>query len=156
MYIQYLGTSSVTSLTEAYYDSRMRVGYVFSRVCLCVYLSVCMCLCVCESACSDYNFRTSSHRNFIFLVWRYILAIFTSSLSSKVIGSRSRSYAKNDYLLMSACYSFVCGYRSLVRSRSHIKVKVTHKYQGQIRVISKERYSYVGGLHLNQMCSCIT
>ena len=34
------------------------------------------------------------------------------------------------------------------------KVKVTHQCQGQIKVISKERYSYTGGLHLNQMRSC--
>ena len=50
--------------------------------------------------------------------------------------------------------------RPLKRSRSHIKVKVTHQGQGQhqgqhqIEVIFKERYSYAGGLHLNQMRSC--
>ena len=27
--------------------------------------------------------------------------------------------------------------------------------QGQIKVIFKERYSYAGGLHLNQMRSCL-
>ena len=31
---------------------------------------------------------------------------------------------KKDCLLILTCYSFVCGYRSLIRSRSHIKVKV--------------------------------
>ena len=40
------------------------------------------------------------------------------------------------------------------------KVKVTYQGQGQhqgqhqIEVIFKERYSYAGGLHLNQMRSC--
>ena len=61
---------------------------------------------------------------------------------------------KNDYALISTCYSFVCAYRPLIRSRSHIKVKVTHQGQDQIEVILKERYSYAGGLHLNQMRSC--
>ena len=62
---------------------------------------------------------------------------------------------KNDYLLISTCYSFVRTYRPLMRPRSRIKVKVTHQGQGQhqIEVISKERYSYAGGLHLNQMRS---
>ena len=53
---------------------------------------------------------------------------------------------KNDYLLISTCYSFVCGYKSLIRSRSYIKV--THEGQDQIEVI------YAGSLHLNQMRSC--
>ena len=66
-------------------------------------------------------------------------------LSIKVIGSRS--CANNDNLLVSTCYSFVCSYRSLIRSRSHIK--------GQIKVTSKESHSYMGGLHLKQMRSCI-
>ena len=97
-----------------------------------------------------------------FLVWRYILTISRSSLSIKVIGSRSRSCAKNDYLLISTCYSFVCHlYVQAIK-----KVKVTYQGQGhtsrsrsnqgqhQIEVIFKERYSYAGGLHLNQMRSC--
>ena len=54
---------------------------------------------------------------------------------------------RNDYLLISTCYSFVCGYRSLIRSRSN-------QGQDQIEFISKERYSYASGLHLNQMRSC--
>ena len=33
------------------------------------------------------------------------------------------------------------------------KTNVTHQGQGQIKVISKGRQSYVGGLHLNQMDS---
>ena len=50
---------------------------------------------------------------------------------------------KNDCLLILTCYSFLCGYRSLIRSS-----------QGQITFIFKERCSYAGGLHLNQMRSC--
>ena len=34
------------------------------------------------------------------------------------------------------------------------EVKVTHQGQGQIMVIFKEKYSYVGSLHLNLMRSC--
>ena len=33
------------------------------------------------------------------------------------------------------------------------KVKFTHQGQGQIKVILKERCSYMGGLHLNQIHS---
>ena len=67
---------------------------------------------------------------------------------------------KNDYLLISTCYSFVCTFKAIK------KVKVTYQGQGhtsrsrsyqgqhQIEVIFKERYSYAGGLHLNQMRSC--
>ena len=57
------------------------------------------------------------------------MTISRSSMSIKVIGSRSRSRScvKNDYLLISTCYSFVCTYRPLIRSMSHIKVKVTHQ-----------------------------
>ena len=40
---------------------------------------------------------------------------------------------------VSVCYSFVCTYRPLIRSRSHIKVKVTHQGQGQIKVNIKLR-----------------
>ena len=42
------------------YHLRMRVGNIFSHVCLCV------CVSVCVSVCSAYNFWTPSHKNFIF------------------------------------------------------------------------------------------
>ena len=61
-----------------------------------------------------------------FLVCRYILTISRSSLSIKVIGSRSNE-KKMIILLISTCESSVYGYRSLMRSRSHIKVKVTSR-----------------------------
>ena len=63
-----------------------------------------------------------------FLVCMYILTISRSTLSIKVIGSRSRSYEKKMIVfLISTSSSFACGYRSLIRSRSHIKVKVTSR-----------------------------
>ena len=81
---------------------------------------------VCLSVCVSVQTITfeSLHIWTSFLVFRYILTISRSSLSIKVIGSRSRSCAKNDYSLISTCYSFVCAYRLLIRSRSHIKVKI--------------------------------
>ena len=129
----------------------MRVGNVFGGVCPCVRVSVCQSVCL---SVQTITFEPL-HIGTSFLVWRYILTISRSSLSIKVIGSRSRSCEKNDYLLISTCYSFVWTYRPLMRSMSHIKVKVTHQGQGQIKVNIKERYSYTGGLHLNQMRSCL-
>ena len=125
------------SKCKDYYHPRMRVGNVFGRVCLSVCLSICVS--VCPSVCLSVQTITFEplHIGTSFLVWRYILTISRSSLSIKVIGSRS--CAKNDYLLISTCYSFVCTYRPLKRLRSHIKVKVTHQGQGQIKVNIKFR-----------------
>ena len=64
----------------------MRVGNVFSRVCS----SICLAVCLSVQA---ITFELL-HIGTSFLVWRYILTISRSSLSIKVIGSRSRSYAK--------------------------------------------------------------
>ena len=126
-----------------YYHPRMRVGNVFGRVCLSVCLSVHLSvrLCVCVSVCLSVQTITFEPLNIgtSFLVWGYILTISRSTLSIKVIGSRSRSCAKNDYLLISTYYSFVWTYRPLIRSRSHIKVKVTHQGQGQTKVNIKLR-----------------
>ena len=99
-----------------FYHPRMLVGNVFHRVCLFICPSVCLSV-------QTITFEPL-HIGTSFMVWRYILTISRSSLSIKVIGSSSRSCAKNDYLLISTCYSFVCGYRSLIRSRSLIKVEV--------------------------------
>ena len=69
----------------------MRVGNVFSYVCVCVCVSVSVCLCVCVSvflsvqAITFEPFDTETS----FLLCRYILTISRSSLSIKVIGSRS-------------------------------------------------------------------
>ena len=54
--------------------------------------------------------------------------ILTISRSSWV--SRSLPCTKTDCLLILNCYSFVCRYMLLIRSRSHIKVKVTYQGQG--------------------------
>ena len=94
----------------------MWVGNVFSHVCLSVSLSVCV------SVCSAITFEhldieTSS------LVCIYILTISRSSLSIKVIGSRSRSYEKN--------YSFTY-FNWLIKVIN--KVKVTHQGEGHIKV----------------------
>ena len=62
---------------ECHYHPRMRVGNVFSHVCLSV------CLSVQAITFESLNIETS------FLVCRYILTISRSSLSIKVIGSRS-------------------------------------------------------------------
>ena len=76
----------------------MRVGNVFGRVCLSVCPSVCLFICV--SVCLSVQTITFEllHIGILLLVWRYILTIPRSILSIKVIGSRSRSFAKNDYL----------------------------------------------------------
>ena len=132
---------------------------MFSVVSVCLSVRLSVCLSVCLSV-QTITFEPL-HIGTSFLVWRYILTISRSSLSIKVIGSRSRSCAKNDYLLISTCYSFVCTFKVIK------KVKVTYQGQGhtsrsrsnqgqhQIEVIFKERYSYAGGLHLNQMRSCL-
>ena len=84
----------------------MRVGNVFSHVCLSVCLSVhlCVCLCVCVSVCLSVCLSVFPSVQAItfelldietsFFVCRYILTTSRSSLSIKIIGSRSRSYEK--------------------------------------------------------------
>ena len=81
---------------EVNYHPRMRVGNVFGHVCLSVCVSVF--LSVQAITFEPLNIETS------FLVCRYILTISRSSLSIKVIGSRSRSYEKKVIvLLISTC-----------------------------------------------------
>ena len=75
---------------QHHYHPRMWVGNVFGHVCLSV------CLCVCLSVFLPVQAITFEPLNIetSFLVCRYILTISRSSLSIKVIGSRSRSYEK--------------------------------------------------------------
>ena len=129
-----------------------------------VRLSVCLsvCLSVRPSVCLSVQTITFEplHLGTSFLVWRYILTISRSSLSIKVIGSRSRSCAKK-WLFTYFNLLFLCMDLQAIN-----EVKVTHQGQGhtsrsrlnqgqhQIEVIFKERYSYAGVLHLNQMRSC--
>ena len=153
-------------------------GNVFSHV----YLSVCQS--VHAITFEPLHIETS------FLVCRYIFTISRSSLSIKVIGSRSWSYEKNDHftyfdmlilcmwlqvinkvmvthqgqghikvkvknttsfaiicqiLLISTHYSSVCGYKSLIRSSSYIKVKFN----------SRSRSLQAGGLHSTE-CVLVT
>ena len=72
----------------------MQVGNVFGRVCLCVCLSICVCVCL--SVCPSVQAITFEllHIETSFLVCRYIFTTSRSSLSIKVIGSRS--YEKNN------------------------------------------------------------
>ena len=71
-----------------------------------------------------------------FLVCRYILTISRSSLSIKVIGSRSRSYKKNDnftYFNLLILYMWL----QVIN-----KVKITHQGQGHIKVKVKISSSF--------------
>ena len=79
---------------EYVYHPRMRVGNVFGHVCLSACLSVY--LCVCLSVFLSVQAITFEMLDIetSFLVCRYILTISRSSLSIKVIESRSRSYEK--------------------------------------------------------------
>ena len=100
-----------------YYHPCMRVGNVFGHICLSVCLSVCPS--VQAITFEPLHIKTS------FLVCRYIFTISRSSLSIKVIGSRS--YEKNNNFTYFNMLISVYGYRSLMMSRSHIKVKVTSR-----------------------------
>ena len=107
--ITVLQASCKRAQSNVYYHPRMRVGNVFGRVCLSVCVSVCLSV-------QTITFEPL-HTGTSFLGWRYILTISRSSSSIKVIGSRSRSCAKNGYL------------------QAINKVKVTHQGQHQIEVI---------------------
>ena len=95
----------------------MRVGNVFGHVCLCVCVSVC--LCVQAITFEPPDIETS------FLVCKYISR---SSLSIKVIGSRSRSYEKNDSFTYFN-FLILCMWLQVIN-----KVKVTHQGEGYIKV----------------------
>ena len=72
------------------YHLCMQVGNVFGHVCVSVFVSVCVSVFLSVQAITFQllNIETS------FLVCRYILTISRSSLSIKIIESRSRSYEK--------------------------------------------------------------
>ena len=65
----------------------MWVGNVFGHVCLCVCLFVCLSVFL---SVQPITFEPLDIET-LFLAYRYILTITRSSLSTKVIGSRSRS-----------------------------------------------------------------
>ena len=123
-----------------YYHPGMRVGNVLGHVCLSVCLSVCVSVCVsaCLSVClsvflsvlaitfEPLDIETS------FLACRYILTISRSSLSMKVVGSRSRSYEKNGSFAYFNLLN-ICMWQQVIN-----KVKV--KYQGQGHIKVKVKY----------------
>ena len=121
----------------------MWVGNVFSGVCVSVCLSVCLCVCVsvCVSVILSV-FLSVQAINFepldietSFLVCRYILTISRSSLNIKVIGSRSRSYEKNDSFTYFS-FLILCMWLQVIN-----KVKVTHQGEGHIKVKVKISFS---------------
>ena len=118
----------------------MRVGNVFGHVCLSVHvsLSVYLSVCVCVSVFLSVQAITFEPLNIetSFLVCRYILTISRSSLSIKVIGSRSRSYEKNDnftYFNM----SILCIWLQVIND-----VQVMHQGEGNIQVKVKISTSF--------------
>ena len=126
-------------------------------VCLSVRLSICpsVCLSVQTITFEPLHIGTS------FLAWRFILTISMSSLSIKFIGSRSRSCEKNyyfsDFNLVFLCMDLqaINEVKVTYQGQGHTSKSRSNQGQHQIEVIFKERYSYAGGLHLNQMRSCI-
>ena len=111
--------------TKSYcYYLCMQVGNVFSHVCVSV------CLSIQAITFELLHIETSS------LVCRYILTITRSSLSTKVIGSSSRSYEKNIYLLPNSMSNFtyfntfiLCVWLQAIN-----KVKFIHQSEGHIKV----------------------
>ena len=95
-------------------------------------------LCVCLSVCPSVQTITFEllHIETSFLVCRYIFTISRSSLSIKVIGSRSRSYEKNDnftYFNMIILYIWL----QVIN-----EVKVTNQGEGHIKVKVKISTSF--------------
>ena len=113
-----------TVTVRYYYHPRMRVGNVFSCVCLCVCVSVCLSVCLSIQTVTFEPFDIET----LFLACRYILTISRSSLSIKVIGSRSRSYEKNDSFTY---FNFLILCMWLQDTN---KVKITHQGQGHIKI----------------------
>ena len=130
--------SYVLKCTFSFYHPHMRVGYVFSHgcvsvclcVCLSVYLSVCLCDSVCPSVCISVQALTSEalHLETSLLVYRYIFTISRSSLSIKVIRSKSRSYEKTYnftyFNMLILCMLLQIINKGKVTPQGHIKVKV--------------------------------
>ena len=112
-------------------------------VCLSVCVSVCVsiCLSICVSICSGYNFWNTSHRDFNFGM-RYIFTI-----------SRSRSFCQSQGHMRRNDNFTYCNmlilYRSLIRSRSHIKVKVTSKSNIYILYVARTLCKRVVCIQLN-------
>ena len=95
--------------------------FLVMSICLCVYLSVF--LSVQAITFEPHDIETS------FLVCRYILTISRSSLSIKVIGSRSRSYEKKNDSFTYFNLLILCMWLQVIN-----KVNVTHQVEGHIKV----------------------
>ena len=112
----------------------MHVGNVFSHVCLCVCLFVCVCVCLslCVSVCVCLSVQAITfellHTQTSFLVYGYIFTMSRSSSSIKVIGSRSRSYQKNDNFTFFNTL-ILCVWLQVIN-----KVKFIHQGEGHIMV----------------------
>ena len=95
-------------------------------------MSVCLsnCVSVCLSMCLSVQAITFElvHIETSFLVCRYILTISRSSLRIKVMGSRSRSYEKNDN------FTYFNILISCILLQVINKVKFTHQGEGHIKV----------------------
>ena len=95
----------------------MRVGNVFGHVCLSICLSVC-------PSVQTITFEL------LHIETSYIITISRSSLSIKVIGSRSRSYEKNDnftyfnMLILHICLQVINEVKVTNQGEGHVKVKV--------------------------------
>ena len=87
-----------------------------------------VCLFVCPSV-QPITFEPL-HIETSFLVWKYIFTISRLSLSIKVIGSRSRSYEKNDnatyfnILILCICLQVINKVKVNHQGEGHIKIKV--------------------------------
>ena len=99
-------------------------------------MSVCLSMCLCVFLCVFLSVQAITFEPIdiktSFLACRYILTISRSSLSVKFIGSRSRSYEKNDNFTYFNLL-VLCMWLQVIN-----KVKVTHQGEGHIRV--KEKY----------------
>ena len=125
------------------YHPRIRVGNVFGRVCLSVGVSVCLCVCLfklvfahvrwCQYQQSDQGGDSTNVITqvcFSFLC-HLIDCVRVQCVSAQCASAIASVFQLNNTLniihyplLISTCCYFVCGCRSLIRPRSHIKVKV--------------------------------
>ena len=121
------------------------------HVCLFACLSVCMSVCLsrCPSALA-ITFEPL-HIETSFLVIRYIFTISRSSMSIKVIGSRPRSYEKNDNFTYFNMF-ILCIWLQVIN-----KVKVTHQGEGHIKVKVKylHPFKFYVGHTLGMRVVCI-
>ena len=99
-------------------------------MCLSVCLSVCVSVCVSLQAITFEPLKLGTS----YLVHRYILAISESSLSIKVIGSRSRSNKKLAYFYLTVTSVHLYFTKTSLKGQGHLKFKINiTQYQGQVK-----------------------